>query len=79
MIVITGDKGLLRLLASQRGDQGVVMGPVLAVHTTGRGRRGPGAGGGRAHRGDQVSRPGLARGEHQPGPLSTVGWSDKYE
>ena len=76
IVITTGDKGLLRLLAAgQGGDQGVVMGLVFAVHTPGRGRGGPGTGGGRAHRGHQVTRPGLARGEHQPGPLSTVGRS----
>ena len=72
VIDITGDKGLSRLPAGQGGDQGVVMGLVFAVHTPGRGRGGPGTGGGRAHTGHQVSRPGLARGEHQAGPLSAV-------
>ena len=58
------------MFLGQGGDQGVVMGPVFAVHTPGQGGGGPGAGGGRAHRGDQVTRPRVARGEHQAGPLS---------
>ena len=52
-------------LSFQRGDQGVVVCGVLAVHT------GPGARGGGADCSDQVGGAGLARGEHQAGPLSS--------
>ena len=62
------------LMLGQWGDQGVVMGPVFAVHTPSQGGGGPGAGRGRAHRSDQMTWPRMARGEHQAGPLSATEW-----